>query len=68
MMRLWQGTVGVVPEDDLVEDELYPHFSGLGSGIRDKFGNELEFPAAFRQCRRDSQPKGIVKLMKEIPK
>ena len=45
--------------------ELYPHFSGLGSGIRDKFGNELEFPAAFRLCRRDSRPKGIVKLKRE---
>jgi hypothetical protein len=46
--------------------ELYPHFPGLNSGIRDKFGNELEFPAAFRQCRRDSTPKGIVKLKREI--
>ena len=46
--------------------ELYPHFPGLSSGIRDKFGNELEFPAAFRQCRRDSTPKGIVKLKREI--
>jgi hypothetical protein len=45
--------------------ELYPHFAGLGSGICDQFGNELEFPAAFRQCRRDSQPKGIVKIMRE---
>jgi hypothetical protein len=46
--------------------ELYPHFPGLNSGIRDKFGNELEFPAAFRQCRRDSTPKGIVKLKREM--
>ena len=46
--------------------ELYPHFPGLSSGIRDKFGNELEFPAAFRQCRRDSTPKGIVKLKREM--
>lgn len=46
--------------------ELYPHFPGLGSGIPDKFGNELEFPAAFRQCRRDSKPKGIVKLKREM--
>jgi hypothetical protein len=28
--------------------ELYPHFSGLLSGIRDEDGNELEFPSAFR--------------------
>ncbi|MCE2815384.1 MAG: hypothetical protein LW850_33810 [Planctomycetaceae bacterium] len=46
--------------------ELYPHFPGLNSGICDKFGNELEFPAAFRQCRRDSTPKGIVKLKREL--
>jgi len=45
--------------------ELYPHFPGLGSGICDKFGNELEFPSAFRQCRRDSHAKGIVKLKRE---
>ena len=44
--------------------ELYPHFAGLGSGIRDKHGNELEFPAAFRQSRRDSKPKGIIRLEK----
>jgi len=46
--------------------ELYPHFPGLGSGIPDKFGNELEFPAAFRRCRRDSTPKGIIKLRREM--
>jgi hypothetical protein len=42
--------------------ELYPHVPGFSSGIRDKHGNELEFPAAFRQSRRDGQPRGIVKL------
>jgi hypothetical protein len=45
--------------------ELYPHVTGLGgigSGIRDKFGHELEFPAAFRQSRRDGKPRGIVKI------
>ncbi len=47
--------------------ELYPHIPGFGSGICDKHGNELEFPAAFRQCRRDSKPKGIVKLKNEVP-
>ena len=41
--------------------EMYPHFGQL-SGIRDKFGNELEFPAAFRTSRRDGQPRGIVKI------
>ncbi len=44
--------------------ELYPHVPGLGigSGIRDKFGHELEFPSAFRQSRRDGKPRGIVKI------
>jgi len=44
--------------------ELYPHVPGLGvgCGIHDKHGNELEFPSAFRQSRRDGAPKGIVKI------
>jgi hypothetical protein len=44
--------------------ELYPHVPGLGigCGICDRHGNELEFPAAFRQSRRDGTPRGIVKL------
>jgi hypothetical protein len=44
--------------------ELYPHVPGLGigSGIVDKHGNELEFPSAFRQCRRNGKPRGIVKI------
>jgi len=44
--------------------EMYPHVPGLGmpSGIRDKHGNELEFPSAFRQSRRDGKPRGIVKI------
>lgn len=42
--------------------ELYPHVPGLGSGIRDKHGNDLEFSAAFRQTRGSSEPKGIVKI------
>ena len=41
--------------------ELYPHFGQL-SGIRDRYGHELEFPSAFRQSRHDSRPKGIVKI------
>jgi hypothetical protein len=41
--------------------ELYPHYGQL-SGIRDKFGNELEFPSAFRTSRRDGKPRGIVKI------
>ena len=44
--------------------ELYPHVPGLGfgCGIRDKHGNDLEFPSAFRQSRRDGKPRGIVKI------
>jgi hypothetical protein len=44
--------------------EFYPHVPGLGigSGIVDKYGNELEFPSAFRQCRRNGKPRGIVKI------
>jgi hypothetical protein len=44
--------------------ELYPHVPGLGqgSGIRDKYGHELEFPSAFRQSRRDGKPRGIIRL------
>lgn len=41
--------------------ELYPHY-GQFSGIRDAFGNELEFPSAFRLSRRDGKPRGIVKI------
>ena len=44
--------------------ELYPHVPGLGvgAGIFDKHGQELEFPSAFRQSRRDGKPRGILKL------
>ncbi len=41
--------------------ELYPH-CGFPSGIKDKHGHDLEFPAAFRQRRGDSLPKGIVRV------
>jgi len=41
--------------------ELYPHFGQL-SGIRDEYGHELEFPAAFRRSSRDGRPRGIVKI------
>ena len=45
--------------------ELYPHVGQL-SGIRDQFGNELEFPSAFRLSRRDGLPRGIVKLVGDV--
>lgn len=41
--------------------ELYPHY-GQGTGIRDSFGHELEFPSAFRLSRRNDAPRGIIKL------
>jgi hypothetical protein len=41
--------------------ELYPHVAGLGSGLCDPHGNELEFPSAFRQSR-DGKARGIVKI------
>jgi len=44
--------------------ELYPHTVGQLSGLKDRFGNDLQFPSAFRQTRR-FQPKGIVQLIKE---
>ena len=43
--------------------ELYPHVAGFFSGIRDRQGQELEFPSAFRQSRRDGKPRGIIKLV-----
>jgi hypothetical protein len=45
--------------------EMYPHYGQI-SGIQDKYGNELEFPSAFRISRRDGQPKGIVKIKKGV--
>jgi hypothetical protein len=44
--------------------ELYPHVPGLGigCGIRDKHGHELEFPSAFRQSRLGGKPRGIVRI------
>lgn len=44
--------------------ELYPHFPGLLSGIKDEHGNDLQFPAAFRRCRADGGAKGIIKIVK----
>ena len=41
--------------------ELYPHFGQL-CGIQDKYGNDLEFPSAFRMSRRDGRQRGIIKI------
>ena len=42
--------------------ELYLHFEGMFSGIKDKFGHNMQFPSAFRQSRRGFIEKGIVKI------
>lgn len=44
--------------------ELYPHYGQL-CGIHDEFGQELEFPAAFRKSRGTNEQKGIIRLIKE---
>lgn len=46
--------------------ELFPHY-GQPSGIRDEFGNELEFPAAFRRTRVDRKPRGIIQIVRGRP-
>jgi hypothetical protein len=43
--------------------EFYPHCRGLLSGIKDRFGNEQQFPAAFRQQRGTGLRKGIIKIV-----
>ncbi len=45
--------------------EFYPHALGIMSGITDEWGNDLEFPAAFRRSRRDGKPKGIIHVLPE---
>lgn len=42
--------------------ELYPHCINMFSGIRDEFGNNQTFPAAFRKSRRKNRARGIIKL------
>ncbi|AGK96626.1 DUF6932 family protein [Clostridium pasteurianum] len=44
--------------------ELYPHIGQI-SGIKDEYGNDLQFPAAFRKTRDSYMAKGIVKILKE---
>lgn len=44
--------------------ELYPHLhnSMFPTGIKDKAGNDLQFPSAFRQSRHNFSPKGIIQI------
>jgi hypothetical protein len=44
--------------------ELYPHLK-QGTGIHDRYGNELQFPAAFRRSRSGLKEKGIIKVIPE---
>lgn len=41
--------------------ELFPEYGQL-SGIKDEFGNNQIFPAAFRRSRRNGSPRGIIKI------
>ena len=43
--------------------EFWPHCSIVMSGILDPFGNQLQFPAAFRQQRDTGARKGIVQVV-----
>lgn len=43
--------------------ELYPHYNQI-SGIKDRYGNDLQFPAAFRKSRSGDLPKGIVRIIR----
>ena len=44
--------------------ELYAHTPGACSGLKDKYGNDLEFPSAFRLSRRNNRIRGIVKIVR----
>lgn len=43
--------------------DLWPHYGNL-SGIKDEFGNDLPFPAAFRKSRVAHRSKGIVQIVR----
>ena len=42
--------------------EFFPHLD-QGTGIKDQYGNDQTFPAAFRLSRSEFRPKGIVKVI-----
>lgn len=42
--------------------EFFPHLD-QGTGIKDQYGNDQKFPAAFRQSRSEFKPKGIIKVI-----
>jgi len=53
-----------LPMWHLYRVELYPHFGQL-SGIKDRHGHDLMFPAAFRLQRNSDIPKGIVQVVRD---
>ncbi len=61
--RIWDNSSGKrqLPLWHQYRVELYPHF-GQPTGILDRFGNQLQFPSAFRVSRRSYMPKGIIRL------
>lgn len=53
--QLWTvGVRDIFVDGSFAEDKL--------TGIQDNFGNDLEFPSAFRASRRDGRQKGIIQL------
>jgi hypothetical protein len=44
--------------------ELYPHSTGILTGLVDQLGYDLDFPTAFRTSRLGLLPKGIIQLVK----
>jgi hypothetical protein len=46
--------------------ELYPHYPGVVA-LRDEWGNDLQFPSAFRQQRDTAIRKGIIKIVPSHP-
>lgn len=63
-MQLSEGrAMRKLPMWHLYRVELYPHVGQI-AGILDIFGNETDFPSAFRQSRRGCLQKGILVLQK----
>jgi hypothetical protein len=48
LLKFASGELRELPMWHQYRVELYPHFPGLLSGLRDQFGNELEFMAGDR--------------------
>lgn len=58
------GTKRQLPMWHRYRVELYPHYPGCLSGVRDLLGRDLQFPALFRQSRPGFQTKGIVQIIR----